>query len=84
MQALTLSFCTQWPVRPVDAESYWPPKKFFGSTSHYKLKDANLAIIYFAIGDLLSCFQSVFRLADNVAAGITCPLSKPQAQQVAF
>ena len=26
-QALTLSFCTQWPVGPVDVKSYWPPKK---------------------------------------------------------
>ena len=44
-------------------KSYWPGKK-------NKLKDANLAVIYFAVGDLLSCFQSVFCMADNVSAGI--------------
>ena len=59
-------------------KSYWPDiffidlKKnfFFGNTSHYKSKNASLAVIYFAVGDLLSCFQSVFRMADNVAAAI--------------
>ena len=62
------------------SKSYWPPQKkllvrnffivqkttIFGNT----LKDASLSIIYFAVGDLLSCFQSVFCMADNVAAGI--------------
>ena len=43
---------------------------FFCNTLHYKSKDTSLAIIYFDIGDLHSCFQSVFRMADNVAAGI--------------
>ena len=33
-------------------------------------KHASLAIIYFVIGDLLSCFQSVFRMVDNDGAGI--------------
>ena len=47
-----------------------PPKKllarnnkknnFFCNTSHYKSKEASLAVIYFAVGDLLSCFQPVF------------------------
>ena len=84
-QALTLSFCTQWPVGPVDVKSYWPPKKSFWPKMFFidkkplffaihcitsKSKDASLAVIYFAVGDLLSCFKSVFRMADNVATGI--------------
>ena len=66
-----------------DNKSYWPPKSycpemfllikkahFFCNTSHYKLKDVSLAVIYFGVGDLFSCLQSIFRMADNVAAGI--------------
>ena len=58
-------------------KSYWPEMFFidkkltiFCNTSHYMSNDTSLAVIYFAIGDLLSCFQSVFRMADNDAAGI--------------
>ena len=50
-----------------------------------KSKDASLAIIYFAVGDLLSCFQPVFHMADICCRNhlrIRCPLSKPQ--QVTF
>ena len=53
-----------------------PPKKLFKkpllfcNTLHYKLNNVSLAVIYFAVGDLLSSFQSVLRMADNVAAGI--------------
>ena len=54
-------------------KSYWPEiffidlkNHYFCNISHYKLKNANLAIIFFTVGDLLSCFQSVFRMADNV------------------
>ena len=70
-------------IGQVDVKSYWPPKKLlariffllikktlFFNTSHHKSKDASLAIIYFVVGDLLSCIHSVFRMADNVAAGI--------------
>ena len=59
-------------------KSYWPEiyfylkKPLFCNTSHYKSKYVSLAVIYFAFGDLLPCFQSVFRMADNVAAGIVC------------
>ena len=75
-QALTLSFRTQWPV-----DVNWPPKKLLARNDflliknptifcNCKSKAASLAVIYFAVGDLLSCFQSVFCMADNVAAGI--------------
>ena len=75
IHALTLSFCTQWPVGPLDVKSYWPPQKVTGPKKdlktlflaiHYKSKDVNLAVIYFAVGDLLSFFQSVFRMDDKV------------------
>ena len=58
-----------------------PPKKLLARNifllikKHYffkyialQVEDASLAIIYFAVGDLLSCLQSVFCMADNVAA----------------
>ena len=69
-QALTLSFCIQWPVGPVDVKSYWPDIFLLIKKTHYKSKDASLTVIYFVAGDLLSCFRSVCCTADNVAAGI--------------
>ena len=38
LHALTLNFCTQWPVGPVDAKSYWPPKKVTGPKVFIDLK----------------------------------------------
>ena len=85
IQVLTLCFCAQWLIGPVDFKRYWSPKKVpganknnklikknhnFCNTSHYKSKDASLAIISFVVGDLLLCFLGVFYVADNVAAGI--------------
>ena len=40
---------------------------FFCNTSHYKSKDASLAVISFAVIDLLLCFLSVFQMADDAA-----------------
>ena len=66
LQALTLSFCTQWPIGLVDVKSYWPEifviylKKQFFVIHRPSSKYASLAI-----GDLLSCFQLV-----SIAAGI--------------
>ena len=81
MQASTLSCCTQWPVGPLDFKSYWPPKKVTGPNFFLikntflryvalQIDDASLAVISFTVGDLLLCFASVFRMADNVAARI--------------
>ena len=71
LQALTLIFCTQMPGQQMLKVTDPPKKKHhFCNTSHYKSKDVSLAIIYFVVGDLLSCFQSVFRMAGNVAARI--------------
>ena len=71
------------PVGPLDVKSYQPPKSYWPEMffidkqptivtyiSHYKSKNASLDVIYFAVGELLSRFQSVFGMADSVAAGI--------------
>ena len=66
-QALALSFCTEWPIRPVDVKGYWPPKQVID------LKKSTIFLqveVYKLYHYLLSSFQSVFRTADNIAAGI--------------
>ena len=59
---------------PVDFKSYWPEfKKKKNTFLRYitlQVDDANLAAIFFTVGDLLLCFPSVFRMADNVATRI--------------
>ena len=79
-QASTLSCCTQWSVGPVDFKSYRPPKKLLAricflspTVLRYialQVDDVSLAVISFTVHDLLLCFLSIFRMADNVAARI--------------